>query len=265
LRDEAGSSLTQNIETMFKDQEIAKEEMNAFRDWDRNTLGKPSDLLHVMVLSSGAWPTYPDVNLNLPEKVAAQHERFDKFYQHKHSGRVLTWKHCLGHVALTANFPKGRKELFVSAFQASVLLLFNSVPNDGVLSYDEIKTGTNLQGGDLDRTLQSLACGKSRVLTKYPKGKDVKPTDTFTYNKAFTDPKVRVKINQIQLKETKEENKAMHERIAQGRRFETQAAIVRIMKSRKQMGHAELVAEVIAMTSKRGSVEPPEIKKEIEK
>lgn len=265
LRDEAGSSLTQNIETMFKDQEIAKEEMNAFRDWDRNTLGKPSDLLHVMVLSSGAWPTYPDVNLNLPEKVAAQHERFDKFYQHKHSGRVLTWKHCLGHVALTANFPKGRKELFVSAFQASVLLLFNSVANDGVLSYDEIKTGTNLQGGDLDRTLQSLACGKSRVLTKHPKGKDVKSTDTFTYNKAFTDPKVRVKINQIQLKETKEENKAMHERIAQDRRFETQAAIVRIMKSRKQMGHAELVAEVIAMTSKRGSVEPPEIKKEIEK
>lgn len=265
LRDEAGSSLTQNIETMFKDQELAKEEMDAFREWDRNTLGKPSDLLHVMVLSSGAWPTYPDVNLNLPDNVASQHERFDKFYQHKHSGRVLTWKHCLGHVTLTANFPKGRKELFVSAFQASVLLLFNTVPNDGFLSYDEIKTGTNLQDADLDRTLQSLACGKARVLTKHPKGKDVKPTDTFTYNKSFTDPKVRVKINQIQLKETKEENKAMHDRIAQDRRFETQAAIVRIMKSRKQLGHAELVAEVIAMTSKRGSVEPPEIKKEIEK
>jgi cullin-4 len=239
--------------------------MNAFREWDRNTSENPSDILNVMVLSSGAWPTYPDVNLNLPENVARQHERFDQFYQHKHSGRILTWKHCLGHVSLTAQFPRGRKELSVSAFQASVLLLFNSVPDDGFLSYEEIKTGTNLQDADLERTLQSLACGKARVLTKHPKGKDVKPTDTFTYNKSFTDPKMRVKINQIQLKETKEENKATHDRVAQDRRFETQAAIVRIMKSRKQMGHAELVAEVIAMTSKRGSVEPAEIKKEIEK
>lgn len=265
LRDEAGSSLTQNIETMFKDQELAKEEMNAFRDWERGTSGSNTDLLQVMVLSSGAWPTYPDVNLNLPDNVASQHERFDKFYQNKHSGRVLTWKHCLGHVSLTARFPKGRKELSVSAFQASVLLLFNSVPDDGFLSYDEVKAGTNLSGNDLDRTLQSLACGKSRVITKHPKSKDVKPTDTFTYNKAFSDPKVRVKINQIQMKETKEENDATHERVAQDRRFETQAAIVRIMKSRKQMGHSELVAEVIALTSKRGSVEPAEIKKEIEK
>lgn len=265
LRDEAGSSLTQNLETMFKDQELAKEEMNAYRNWDEGTGEKANDLLQVMVLSSGAWPTYPDINLNLPENVASQIERFDRFYQHKHSGRVLTWKHCLGHVSLAAKFPKGRKELFVSAYQASVLLLFNTLVDDGFLSYDDIRTGTNLQGGDLDRTLQSLACGKTRVIQKHPKSKDVKPTDTFTFNKAFTDPKVRVKINQIQMKETKEENKATHDRVAQDRRFETQAAIVRIMKSRKQMGHAELVAEVIAMTSKRGSVEPAEIKKEIEK
>ena len=67
------------------------------------------------------------------------------------------------------------------------------------------------------------------------------------------------------LKETKEENKATHERITQDRRFETQAAIVRIMKSRKTMGHAELVAEVINLTKKRGSVEPSAIKKEIER
>ncbi|PHH90697.1 hypothetical protein CDD83_2918 [Cordyceps sp. RAO-2017] len=265
LRGECGSNFTHNLEQMFKDQELAKDEMESYRQWSgANPDGKPAVDLHVMILSAAAWPTYPDVRLNLPDEVANQIERFDGHYKKKHTGRVLTWKHSLAHCSIHATFPKGRKELLVSAFQAVVLMVFNSVPEDGFLTYDQISAATSLQGGDLERTLQSLACGKARVLSKHPKGRDVRPTDTFSFNKGFTDAKYRVKINQIQLKESKEENKATHERIAQDRRFETQAAIVRIMKSRKHMGHAELVAEVINLTKKRGSVEPGAIKKEIE-
>lgn len=266
LRSECGSNFTHNLEQMFKDQEIAKDEIEAYKEWCQGSTERKSPLdLQVMILSAAAWPTYPDTRLNLPDEVATQIERFDQYYKNKHTGRVLTWKHSLAHCAIKATFAKGTKELLVSAYQAVVLMMFNSLPNDGFLAYEQIATGTGLQGGDLDRTLQSLACGKARVLTKHPKGREVKPTDTFTFNKTFTDPKYRVKINQIQLKETKEENKATHERIAQDRRFETQAAIVRIMKSRKSMGHAELVAEVINLTKKRGSVEPAAIKKEIER
>ena len=266
LRGECGSNFTHNLEQMFKDQELGKDEMEAYKQWSAANLdGKPPVDLQVMILSASAWPTYPDVRLNLPDNVARQIERFDKHYANKHTGRVLTWKHSLAHCSIKATFPKGPKELLVSAFQAVVLMMFNDEPADGFYTYDQISTATGLQSGDLDRTLQSLACGKARVLTKHPKGRDVKPTDTFTFNKGFTDPKYRVKINQIQLKETKEDNKATHERIAQDRRFETQAAIVRVMKSRKTMGHAELVAEVINLTKKRGSVEPAEIKKEIER
>lgn len=264
LRGECGSNFTHNLEQMFKDQELAKDEMEAYKQHCQNTSeGKPPVDLHVMVLSAAAWPTYPDIRLNLPDDVATQIERFDRHYKGKHTGRVLTWKHSLAHCSVKAVFPKGPKELLVSAFQAVVLLMFNGV--SGPLTYDQLSTGTGLTGGELERTLQSLACGKARVLTKHPKGRDVKKTDTFTFNTTFSDPKYRVKINQIQLKETKEENKATHERIAQDRRFETQAAIVRIMKSRKTMGHAELVADVINLTKKRGSVEPAAIKKEIER
>lgn len=266
LRDECGSNFTHNLEQMFKDQELAKDEMEAYKQWCSGSSERKSGVdLQVMILSAAAWPTYPDVRLNLPDEAATQIERFDKHYKNKHTGRVLTWKHSLAHCSIKATFPKGQKELLVSAFQGVVLLLFNDVVGDGFLAYEQISTATGLQGGELDRTLQSLACGKARVLCKHPKGRDVKPTDTFTFNKAFSDPKYRVKINQIQLKETREENKATHERIAQDRRFETQAAIVRIMKSRKTMGHAELVAEVINLTKKRGSVEPVAIKKEIER
>ncbi|OAA38533.1 ubiquitin ligase subunit CulD [Metarhizium rileyi] len=265
LRSECGSNFTHNLEQMFKDQELAKDEMDSYRQWDHTNQQRKAPVdLSVMILSASAWPTYRDTRLNLPDEVATQIERFDKHYKSKHTGRVLTWKHSLAHCSIKASFPKGTKELLVSAFQAVVLMMFNKEPTGGFFTYEQIAAATGLQGGDLDRTLQSLACGKARVITKHPKGREVNPTDTFTFNQAFSDAKYRVKINQIQLKETKEENKATHERIVQDRRFETQAAIVRIMKSRKTMGHAELVAEVINLTKKRGSVEPASIKKEIE-
>jgi cullin-4 len=84
-------------------------------------------------------------------------------------------------------------------------------------------------------------------------------------NTTFSHDKYRIKINQIQLKETKEENKETHERIFEDRNFETQAAIVRIMKAKKALAHAVLVAEVIEMTRKRGVLDVQGIKKNIEK
>lgn len=76
---------------------------------------------------------------------------------------------------------------------------------------------------------------------------------------------MRIKINQIQLKETKEENKTTHERVAADRHLETQAAIVRIMKGRKVITHTNLVKEVIEATRSRGRLQPPEIKENIDK
>jgi hypothetical protein len=60
--------------------------------------------------------------------------------------------------------------------------------------------------GELRRTLQSLSLGKQgtggRVLIKTPKGKDVNDSDEFVYNKEFRHRMCRIKINQVQLKET---------------------------------------------------------------
>jgi cullin-4 len=263
LKIECGFSFTHNLEQMFKDQDLARDEMIAYKQ-SLTITSKTALDLQVSVLSAAAWPTYPDVKVNLPAEVARHIEKYDRFYKHKHTGRRLTWKHALAHSIVRAQFKKSSKELLVSAFQAIVLVLFNEVETDGHLSYTDIASATGLVDAELQRTLQSLACAKFRILTKHPKGREVNPTDTFTVNMNFTDPKYRIKINQIQLKETKEENKETHERVYQDRQYETQAAIVRIMKSRKTMPHSQLVAEVIEQTRKRGSVEMGEIKKNIE-
>ncbi|KAJ2994745.1 hypothetical protein NUW58_g1474 [Xylaria curta] len=264
LKSECGSEFTRNLEQMFKDQQIARDEMASYKAWHEGSGHTKSKLdLNVSILSAAAWPTYPDTQLILPDEVASQIEQFHAYYVNKHTGRKLTWKHSLAHCVIKASFNRGPKELLVSAYQAVVLTLFNQT--DEPISYRQIAERSGLSGQDLDRTLQSLACGKVRVVTKNPKGKDINSTDTFVVNKSFSDPKFRIKINQIQLKETKEENNETHERVARDRQFETQAAIVRIMKSRKTMTHANLVAEVINQTKKRGAVDTSEIKKNIEK
>ena len=68
-------------------------------------------------------------------------ERYSRFYQAKHKPRKLDWFHSLGTATLTARFAKGEKELSVSLYQATVLLLFNDMVK---LGYREIKQQTSM-------------------------------------------------------------------------------------------------------------------------
>ncbi|OAP62983.1 hypothetical protein AYL99_02210 [Fonsecaea erecta] len=267
LKNECGAAFTHNLESMFKDMDLAREEMMSYNQLLDDRGGRAPGLpdLHVNVLSAAAWPTYPDVAVNIPPHIAKVMSEFETHYKAKHSGRKLTWKHSLAHCQLRAKFPRGNKELMVSGFQAIVLLLFNDIPADKHLTYDEIKAASGLVDAELKRTLQSLACAKYQVLRKNPKGREVNETDTFMFSQSFADQKLRIKINQIQLKETKEENKETHIRVAADRHYETQAAIVRIMKSRKKIGHNELIVEVIKATMSRGVLDQADIKRNIEK
>jgi cullin-4 len=69
----------------------------------------------------------------------------------------------------------------------------------------------------------------------------------------------------VQLKESQAENKETHERVAADRNYETQAAIVRIMKARKKITHGELVAETIKATKSRGTLDVGGIKRNIDR
>ena len=260
-----GQGFTQNLETMFKDVELAREENASYKTILEESGRKTAIDLSVNVLSAAAWPTYPDIEVVIPRDVSRAIDAFQEYYRSKHKGRMLDWKHSLAHCQMKARFPGGNKDIIVSSFQAIVMLHFNGKADGEAVTYQELSAATKLPDVELKRTLQSLACARYRVLTKTPKGKDINETDKFAVNLAFTDSRTRIKINQIQLKETREENKQTHERVAADRQYETQAAIVRIMKSKKRVKHAVLVTEVIDALKSRGHVNPEDIKGQIGK
>jgi cullin 4 len=140
-----------------------------------------------------------------------------------------------------------------------VLNLFNDVDE---LSYADIAQGTGIEAKELKRTLQSLACGQVRVLEKVPKGKDVEESDRFKFNASFTHKLYRIKINQIQMKETEEENKKTNEEVMRDRQAMIDAAIVRIMKARKVLSHKLLIQELLGIL--KINVQLSDIKKRIE-
>lgn len=89
-----------------------------------------------------------------------------------------------------------------------------------------MKTATDLVDADLQRTLQSLACGKFRVLTKTPKGRDVNATDTFAFNDNFTCPLARIKIMQVASKvETPKEREETQGQVDEERKHQVEVKV----------------------------------------
>ncbi|XP_078403522.1 cullin-4B [Cetorhinus maximus] len=259
LKHECGAAFTSKLEGMFRDMELSKDIMIQFKQYMQNQ-NIPGNLeLTVNILTMGYWPTYVPMEVHLPLEMVKLQEIFKTFYLGKHSGRKLQWQSTLGHCVLKAEFKEGKKELQVSLFQTLVLLMFNEGEE---FSLEEIKTATGIEDGELRRTLQSLACGKARVLTKTPKSKDVEDYDKFTCNDDFKHKLFRIKINQIQMKETVEEQASTTERVFQDRQYQIDAAIVRIMKMRKTLSHNLLVSEVYNQL--KFPVKPADLKKRIE-
>ena len=199
LKAECGAGFTSKLEGMFKDMELSRDINVAFKNHlDNLPKGQGAQYksidLTVNVLSVAYWPTYQPMEVNIPGDMPKYQEVFQKFYHGKYSGRKLQWQPNLGHCVLKASFKGGAKELKVSLFQTLCLCSFNDADE---LSLEEIRELTAIEDGELRRTLQSLACGKARVLQKMPRGKDINDGDKFVYNKDFTHQLFHIKINQV--------------------------------------------------------------------
>ncbi|KAI4311170.1 hypothetical protein MLD38_036086 [Melastoma candidum] len=148
-------------------------------------------------------------------------------------------------------------ELIVTTYQAAALLLFNSSDR---LSYSDIMMQLNLTDDDIVRLLHSLSCAKYKILNKEPNTKTISSTDYFEFNSKFTDKMKRIKIPFPPV----DEKKKVIEDVDKDRRYAIDASIVRITKSRKVLGHQQLVMECVEQLGCMFQPDFKAIKKRIE-
>ncbi|CAF3505905.1 unnamed protein product, partial [Adineta steineri] len=288
LKTECGCQFTCKLEGMFKDITLSNSTADDFRlHVTQKRLNLNGIDLFVRVLTTGFWPTQNNNNqCNLPTVVREAYQCFHRFYLNKHSGRQLTLQPSLGSADLisiffgkpkeddadgelrpttTTTVTKERKHtLQVSTYQMVILMLFNTKES---WTFEEIHHETDITEKDLQRALLPLAMGKpsQRIFLKEPKTKDIQPSDKFIVNDSFTSKLYRVKINPITAKtESDPERQETRNKVEDDRKHEIDAAIVRTMKTRKQMPHTQLVAEVTHQLKSRFMPSPGFIKKRIE-
>ncbi|KAF8382850.1 cul-4 [Pristionchus pacificus] len=258
LKQECGAGFTQRLEGMFKDMEMSKDLGIAFKKHTEAEAKERDEQLcsnaefNISILTMGQWPNYEYAeatkycSATLPKDLCLYLNAYQNFYVNKHNGRKLQWQHSLGHCLVKGTFGRGvTKELQVSLFQTMILLLFND-PAKKSWTLEEIEAETRIDKKELNRSLVSMACGRKdyRVLSKFPKGRDVEKGDRFEVNDQLSVNLYRIKINQVQLKETEEEHAQTEEQVNQDRVYAVDAAVVRVMKTRKMLSHSDLIQEL---------------------
>ncbi|KFA46625.1 hypothetical protein S40293_08210 [Stachybotrys chartarum IBT 40293] len=291
MKQELGQQFTSKFEGMFRDLVTSFELTTNYRDHIRSVGdGSRTIDLAINVLTTNYWPAEvmgrtaqlgeeSRVNCNYPHEVQRLQASFEQFYLSSRNGRKLTWIGTTGSADLRCVFPaipgksgglakERRYEINVPTFAMVVLLLFNDLHDGESLSFEEIQAKTGIAPQDLMRTLTAVAVApKSRVLAKDPPTKSIKPGDKFSFNSSFQSKTIRIKapiINAVSKVEDAQERRATDEKTTQTRSHIVDAAIVRIMKSRKTLSHTQLVSEVLEQLSSRFKPEVSLIKKRIE-
>lgn len=122
LKQECGSAFTSKLEGMFKDMELSRELTPNFKQHLNNVMPNANIDLTVFILTTGYWPTYQTMDINIPSELLDYEELFNSFYLSKHLGRKLTWQRHLGHCVLKAHF---KNVLFF--FNLNLTLFLNSI------------------------------------------------------------------------------------------------------------------------------------------
>ncbi|XP_020102127.1 cullin-1-like isoform X2 [Ananas comosus] len=258
LKQQCGGQFTSKMEGMLSDLTLAREKQASFEEYLQSNPNVKLGLdFTVITLTTGFWPSYKSFDLNLPAEMLKCVGVFKEFYTTKTKCRKLSWIFSLGTCNIVGMFESKTVELIVTTYQAALLLLFNSSDR---LSYSDIVAQLNLSEEDVVRLLHSLSCAKYKILVKEPDTKTISPTDVFGFNLKFTDKMRRIKIPLPPV----EEKKKVVEDVHRDRRFYIDAAIVRIMKSRKALSHQQLVTECVEQLSRMFKPDLTAIKKRIE-
>ena len=198
--------------------------------------------LHVTVLTTGVWPILSrSPSLHLPNFVADGQRHFASFYKKRFHGRLLTYNYWLGSCDVRMYDATRKYELNVMTTQMALLMLFNDAES---LSVDELALKSGMTAKDVKASLAPLIKNQPThsKLMCLESG-----TEVLSLNPNFKSKHVKIRIANVVMRESDEQNKMTREKLGEERKWVLDATIVRLMKSRRQMEHRDILIEVTTM------------------
>ncbi|KAH9517254.1 Cullin-2 [Dermatophagoides farinae] len=289
IKSVCGYEFTSKLQRMFTDVKVCDDFMVGFQTHLENSNIKLPMSFSAYILQACAWPfsQTPVSNFNIPLIFEKAVHEFEHFYLNKFNGRKLNWIFNVSQGEVKFLYTKKLYQITMNTFQIAIILLFENVDE---LSYEEIQQSTSLNDEQLQRHLQSFTDLKILLINSpssplssstssssssslsIQQAKQQQSTSEsfpkstrFLLNKNFASKRMKFKINvpppkEIQQKEAEQQNASVEE----DRKMFLQAAIVRIMKTRKRLRHNALIEEVINQAKQRFNPNVPMIKKAID-
>ncbi|OEH78830.1 hypothetical protein cyc_01443 [Cyclospora cayetanensis] len=297
LRAECGQQYTAKLESMFRDLLAAGKLMEDFSRFrlqlsegsvheqelpPSGSCGSTAGLPCAATASSGMWGEREEGHAGgSPSSGDAPWiDAFTTFYLSKHSGRVLKFALEEGRALVRGTFVTSRHDLDCSTLQMCILCLFNESTSLSVgllISRLREKAGSHVAEAELRRQLTSLCTPKCRLLRKRtPEGtstsRELHDGDILEVNAEFSMRLFRIKVPLVTLASMGASEPLLEPQagadvpasIEQDRNHLVEAAIVRVMKSRQQIRHNDLLEEVTQLLSPRFIPSASLIKQRIE-
>jgi cullin 2 len=259
LKQACGYEFTSKFHRMFTDILTADDLNSKFTTFLQNANTDVGLNYFIRVLQQGAWPlSHTGLSpIAVPLLLEKTVQMFEAFYSKQFSGRKLTWLHHLSNGDVRLGYTTKNYIVNMTTTQMAVLLLFDKSDS---LSYKELQETTKLTDDQFPRYVQSLLEAKLLLIS----GDQLSPSSTISLNLKYTNKRTKFRIAGTVQKETPQEVEATHHAVEEDRKMYLQAAIVRIMKSRKVLKHNALIQEVLGQSKARFAPSISIIKKCIE-
>lgn len=246
IKDELGVFFTSKLDGMLRDIATSNEISRAFK----NTLDEdrwPNALdFRPQVLTMTSWPFQtPNASENdiiLPTHLEQLKLDFESYYAKKYTERTLQWAHNLGYIELGFRFDESYHEISMPIPTAIICLLFDKFEQ---LTLEMMEEHTGIPEQELLKHLTSLTLvPKSRILRKKPNSRTISRNDKFTINHSFTAPTRKVKVQPVAsiLPPSRSDSNLdlAQDSVKRERLNETNAAVVRLLKSHRHLSHNDL-------------------------